>query len=95
MAPIIEVSEDYMKELDSNKYTRRFDLEKDLEKNISNSYSAVPNKEVKYLKGKKGRIFNRAENTPENSFFKMFDEYNDTAQWDFCGDGREAIAAAS
>lgn len=92
MAPIIEVSDDYMKELDSNKYTRKFDLERDLEKKISASYSAVPNKEEKYLKGKTGRIFNRAENTPEGSFFKMFDKYNDTAQFDFCGDEAEAIA---
>lgn len=47
---------------------------------------------IKYLKGKSGKIFNRAESTPENSFFKLFNENNDIAQFAFCGDEAEAIA---
>ena len=92
MAPIIEVSNDYLKELNSNNYTRRFDLEKELGKNISTSYPTTKNEEVKYLKGKTGKIFNRVENTPEYSFFKMFNENNNVAQFDFCGNEKEAIA---
>lgn len=46
----------------------------------------------KYLKGMSGKIFSRVENTPENSFFKLFNEGNDTANFEFCGDGLEAIA---
>lgn len=88
MAPLIEVSDDFMKILPTDKYIRRFDLEE----NLSNSYSANQNKEEKYLKGKTGKIFNRVEATPENSFFKKFDEYNDTAKFDFCGNESEAIA---
>ena len=44
------------------------------------------------MKGKSGNIFNRVENTPENSFFKLFNESDDTAQFEFCGDEAEAIA---
>ncbi len=47
---------------------------------------------TKYLKGKSGKIFNRVENTPDNSFFKLFNESDDTAQFEFCGDEAEAIA---
>lgn len=47
---------------------------------------------IKYLKGKSGKIFNRVENTPENSFFKLINESDDTAQFVFCGDEAEAIA---
>lgn len=92
MAAIIEVSDDYLKKLDLNNYTRRFDLENGLEKNFSTSYSSSQNKEIKYLKGKTGKTFNRAESTSENSFFKMFNECNGVAQFDFCGDDKEAIA---
>lgn len=48
--------------------------------------------DAKYLKGKSGKIFNRLENTSENSFFKLINESNDTAQFEFCGDEAEAIA---
>ena len=91
MAPIIEVSGDYMSRLDSDKYIRRFDLEETLKEEISDSYSTT-NKEEKYLKGKTGKIFNRAENNPQYSFFKMFNEQSGDAQFDFCGDDAEAIA---
>lgn len=47
---------------------------------------------IKYLKGKSGKIFNRVECTPENSFFRLFNENNDTAQFEFYGDEAEAIA---
>lgn len=47
---------------------------------------------VKYLKGKSGITFSRVENTPENSFFKLVNEKDDIAQFEFCGDEAEAIA---
>lgn len=46
----------------------------------------------KYLKGKSGKIFNRSENTPENSFFRLFNEKEESAQFEFFGDEGEAIA---
>ena len=47
---------------------------------------------IKYLKGKSGKIFSRVEYTPENSFFKLFNENDNTALFEFCGDEAEAIA---
>lgn len=47
---------------------------------------------TKYLKGKSGKIFSRVEYTPENSFFKLFNEKDNTALFEFCGDEAEAIA---
>lgn len=47
---------------------------------------------TKYLKGKSGKIFNRVENTPDNSFFKLLNESDENAQFEFCGDEAEAIA---
>lgn len=46
----------------------------------------------KYLKGKTGKIFSRAENSSENSFFRLFDEHDDYALFEFNGDEVEAIA---
>lgn len=46
----------------------------------------------KYLKGKSGKIFNRAENTPDNSFFKLLNENDETAQFEFFGNEAEALA---
>jgi len=46
----------------------------------------------KYLKGKSGKIFNRAENNPENSFFRLFNENEETAQFEFFGHEAEALA---
>jgi hypothetical protein len=46
----------------------------------------------KYLKGKSGKIFNRAESTPDNSFFKLFNENDETAQFEFYGNEAEALA---
>lgn len=37
MAPIIELSEDYLSKLNSEEYTRRYDLEKGLEAKLQNS----------------------------------------------------------
>lgn len=52
-----------------------------------------PSKTVtKYLKGKSGKTFNRTENTPDNSFFKLFNEKDETALFDFYGDEAEALA---
>jgi hypothetical protein len=48
--------------------------------------------EEKYLKGKTGKFFNRAEDTPETSFFKLFNERDGVALFDFNGDESEAIA---
>lgn len=47
---------------------------------------------TKYLKGKSGKIFSRVEYTPENSFFKLINENDNTALFEFCGDEAEAIA---
>jgi len=47
---------------------------------------------TKYLKGKSGKIFSRVENTSENSFFELYNEIGDTAQFRFCGNEAEAIA---
>lgn len=56
----------------------------------------VPNETAmpvaKYLKGKSGKIFNRVENTPENSFFKILNGNEEIAQFEFCGNEVEAIA---
>ncbi len=52
----------------------------------------TPKPVSKYLKGKSGKIFNRAENTPDNSFFKLTNENDDTAQFEFFGNEAEALA---
>ena len=49
-------------------------------------------KSYKYLKGQTGKIFSRAENSSENSFFRLFDENDDYAFFEFNGDEAEAIA---
>ena len=46
----------------------------------------------KYLKGKSGKIFNRSDNTPDNSFFRLFNEKEEFAHFEFFGDEGEAIA---
>lgn len=46
----------------------------------------------KYLKGKTGKIFSRVEYTPEDSFFRIANEYGDTADFEFSGNEAEAIA---
>ncbi|MDR1884542.1 MAG: hypothetical protein LBR26_17475 [Prevotella sp.] len=58
----------------------------------SNS-SFIPSKTVyKYLKGKTGKIFSRVENTPDDSFFRLSNENEDTAEFEFSGNEEEAIA---
>jgi hypothetical protein len=47
---------------------------------------------IKYLKGKSGKIFNRAESTPDNSFFKLLNENDEAAQFEFFGNEAEALA---
>jgi len=47
---------------------------------------------VKYLKGKSGKIFNRIDNSPENSFFRLYNETENTALFEFYGNEAEAIA---
>ena len=60
---------------------------------IEGKETIEPSKSVtKYLKGKSGKIFSRVENTPDNSFFKLFNESDDIAQFEFYGDESEAIA---
>ena len=49
-------------------------------------------KSYKYLKGQTGKIFSLAENSSENSFFRLFDENDDYAFFEFNGDEAEAIA---
>ena len=51
-----------------------------------------PKPVYKYLKGKSGKVFNRAENNPDNSFFKLFNVVDDEALFEFSGDEAEAIA---
>lgn len=51
-----------------------------------------PKMAYKYLKGKTGKIFSRVENTPDDSFFRLSNEYGDTADFEFFGDEEEAIA---
>lgn len=46
----------------------------------------------KYLKGKTGKIFSRVENSPEDSFFKLYNEIDNYALFEFIGDEAEAIA---
>lgn len=46
----------------------------------------------KFLKGKSGRLFNRTESTADNSFFKLLNENDETAQFEFFGNEAEAIA---
>jgi hypothetical protein len=61
---------------------------KDTKKEIFESSKAS----YKYLKGKTGKIFSRAENSPENSFFRLYDERDNSALFEFNGDDAEAIA---
>jgi len=51
-----------------------------------------PARVYKYLKGKTGKAFSRVENTPEDSFFRLYNEDGDTADFEFFGDDNEAIA---
>jgi hypothetical protein len=51
-----------------------------------------PKTTFKYLKGKTGKTFGRAENTPEDSFFRITTENGDTAYFEFFGSEEEAIA---
>jgi len=46
----------------------------------------------KYLKGKTGKIFSRADNSSENSFFRIYEERDNFAKFEFNGDEAEAIA---
>jgi hypothetical protein len=45
-----------------------------------------------YLKGKSGKIFNRIDNNPESSFFRLFNVKNDIGFFEFHGNAAEAIA---
>jgi hypothetical protein len=62
-----------------------------IEKPSNESLEKV-NTPTKYLKGNSGKIFNRIESTPENSFFKIFNESGNTAQFEFDGNEAKAIA---
>jgi hypothetical protein len=46
----------------------------------------------KYLKGKQGKIFSRVDSDPNNSFFRLFDEKDGYAKFEFFGDEAKAIA---
>lgn len=72
-----------------------------LEKSLFEKLDSLENRNVtpqiqygaeKYLKGKTGKRFNRAEDNPDYSFFKLINEKDGTAQFTFHGDDREAIA---
>lgn len=52
----------------------------------------TPKPVSKYLKGKSGKLFNRTESTADNSFFKLLNENDETAQFEFFGNEAEAIA---
>ena len=52
----------------------------------------TPKPVSKFLKGKSGRLFNRTESTADNSFFKLLNENDETAQFEFFGNEAEAIA---
>lgn len=58
----------------------------------SNGGFIPPRTVYKYLKGKTGKIFNRVDNTPDNSFFRLSNEYGDIADFEFYGNEEEAIA---
>jgi hypothetical protein len=45
-----------------------------------------------YLKGKRGNVFSRLDETPENSFFRLFNIEGDRGYFEFYGDEEEAIA---
>ncbi|MDR1403050.1 MAG: hypothetical protein LBJ60_05030 [Tannerellaceae bacterium] len=63
------------------------------EKKRADVQSYIPRQTVvKYLKGKSGKLFGRAEYTPEDSFFRMANESGDTADFEFFGNEEEAIA---
>lgn len=51
-----------------------------------------PRSTQKYLKGKSGKIFSRVDNSPENSFFRLYNESEATALFEFFGNEAEAIA---
>lgn len=66
-----------------------FEHSRELTKNLSNETSKPV---YKYLKGKSSKVFNRAENNPDNSFFRLYNENDDFALFEFCGDEVEALA---
>jgi hypothetical protein len=43
------------------------------------------NKTVKYLKGKSGNAFSIVSDTPDGCFFKLVNEKDDTAEFEYCG----------
>lgn len=61
-------------------------------KTSKNEIFEVSKPAIKYLKGKSGKIFTRTENNSENSFFKLFNESDDSALFEFWGDEAEALA---
>jgi predicted ribosome quality control (RQC) complex YloA/Tae2 family protein len=66
-------------------------LEKELFEKLDNPHSNC-NEPKKYLKGQNGNKFSRLEDNPEDSFFRLFNQKDDYAQFEFYGDGEEAIA---
>jgi hypothetical protein len=68
------------------------ETQKDIKPEKTQNIIKSSKSEVKFLKGKSGTMFNRAENNPDNSFFKLFNESDGTAQFEFHGNDAEAIA---
>jgi hypothetical protein len=71
------------------------ELEKERREKLKIQTTKVEIKErsdAMYLKSKSGTRFNRTENSPENSFFRIFDISGDKAKFEYFGNDEEAIA---
>lgn len=77
-------------EITQNRNANNKTINKNKEEKESNS--AAKTTITKYLKGKSGRSFSRADNDPDNSFFGMVNESNGSAEFVFYGNSEEAIA---
>jgi len=52
---------------------------------LENNETDKTNKTVKYLKGKSGNAFSIVSDTPDGCFFKLVNEKEDTAEFEYCG----------
>lgn len=55
-----------------------------LEKLIGQKPNELPEKTDKFLKGKNGNVFSRVESSSDGCFYKLLNEKNETAEFEFC-----------
>lgn len=55
-----------------------------LEKLVGQKPNELPKNTDKFLKGKSGNVFSRVESSSEGCFYKLINEKNETAEFEFC-----------